>query len=172
MNFNEIYQNYYTKVYYYLKRTMWKGIDACNIEEIINKSFYISSQKLDVERTRTYEQHITRIVFNVMRNAYAYKRRYYDKNMELMPNHYNISTQRDLLDYIIKKEQKEVIWDALNKLKTFDKKIIILYFYYDFNYREISKILNINYKKTSYFLKCALDKLKNKLDKTNYEFDY
>jgi len=62
-----------------------------------------------------------------------------------------------------KKEQKEILLEAINSLDERDRLIITLYYYENLNYKEISEVLNITVSRVSQVHSRILKELKEKL---------
>ncbi len=62
-----------------------------------------------------------------------------------------------------KKEQKEILLEAINSLEERDRLIITLYYYENLNYKEISEVLNITVSRVSQVHSRILKELKEKL---------
>jgi RNA polymerase sigma factor for flagellar operon FliA len=62
-----------------------------------------------------------------------------------------------------KQEEKDILKKAINELPEREQKIIILRYYYDFNFTEISKMLNLSSVRISQLHSKALSLLKEKL---------
>ncbi len=75
------------------------------------------------------------------------------------------SNKLNLLDYIIIKEKHDIL-----KLDFNSQRIIILYYFYNYNFRKISYILNLSYCHTLKCKKNALILLKDILNNFNYNF--
>ena len=61
---------------------------------------------------------------------------------------------------------------SLNILTILEKKIIVLYYFYDFKYVEIASILQISYLSLKKIEKKALIKLKHYLENLDYELTF
>ncbi len=61
------------------------------------------------------------------------------------------------------KEKEEIVVKAIHKLKPEYQRVIFLYYFEDFKYKEISKVLNISMSKTKVLINRAKVKLKKEL---------
>lgn len=171
MELEELYDKYYRVIYDYLKFKAWKNLNILDLEEIINKSILVLYEKYKNKIVNhNFESYLKGISYNVMRNLGKYKKRYYDHNIELESYHYNKRTNHDILAMLINKEQHEIIIMGINELEEIEKNIIILHYFYDYNYLKIGIMYNISYKKVKSFEYTALCKLKIYLE-NNY-FNY
>ncbi len=170
MKLEDIYHEKYSLVYDYIKHHAWKTIDVLNIDEIVNKSFYELDKKVANNiKIIDYDRYLCNISYNVMRNAYSYKRRYYAKNIELTEYYYGLYVKEDLLNIIIANEQKDIVRKAINTLDIYEKIIIILHYFYNFSYKDISNITKIKYQDISKYNKKGLSHLKVYLESIHYE---
>lgn len=171
MDLNKLYRQNYFALYRYIKKNSWKYIDETNIDEIINKSFFAFYQKQHKKYEEvTYQSYLRGFAYNIMRNTSVTLERYYNRNMELADSNYVLHNKKDILDIIIEREKKEIIHSELNILNEIEKQIIILHFFYRYNYKEISNFMCISYSKIRYYEKSGLTQLKKYLLTLDYEF--
>ena len=77
----------------------------------------------------------------------------------------------NVLDYLILEERNKILLEYVNRLKFEYREIIILHFYYEYTFKEISIILNIEYNVVLKYKDKALKILKIMLSDLNYCFN-
>ena len=77
----------------------------------------------------------------------------------------------NILNYLILKERNKILLECVNRLKYQYRRIIILYFYYEYTFKEISIMLNIEYKVVLKYKDKALKILKIMLSDLDYCFN-
>lgn len=169
--------NYYeicNKINLYLRKIAWYGLDYSNIEDCINRTFlayYDKYQQIELDNKSINT--ILKFSFNKMRNVYNEKARYYKNKCEYKYMYDNLLSDNkiNVLDYLILKERNKILLDYVNRLKYEYREIIILHFYYEYTFKEISIILNIEYNVVLKYKDKALKILKIMLSDLNYCFN-
>ena len=169
--------NYYeicNKINLYLRKVAWYGLDYSNIEDTINRTFLAYHDKYQqIELDNKSIGTILKFSFNKMRNVYNEKARYYKNKCEYKNMYDNLLSDNkiNILNYLILKERNKILLECVNRLKYQYRRIIILYFYYEYTFKEISILLNIEYKVVLKYKDKALKILKIMLSDLDYCFN-
>ena len=169
--------NYYqicNKINLYLRKVAWYGLDYSNIEDTINRTFLAYHDKYQqIELDNKSIGTILKFSFNKMRNVYNEKARYYKNKCEYKNMYDNLLSDNkiNILNYLILKERNKILLECVNRLKYQYRRIIILYFYYEYTFKEISIMLNIEYKVVLKYKDKALKILKIMLSDLDYCFN-
>lgn len=141
--FRILFDSYKSKVYKIAYYILKNEDDA---KEILQEAFIKAFDKIDtLKEYSSFEGWIVRIAFNL-----AIER--YNKNKKeiLVDDHDRIisfftpgitETPEGLL---LSKESQEHIRDEIRNLKSYYREVILLYYYAELNYEEISELLNVN----------------------------
>lgn len=166
----EFYDYLYKNIYAYIKRKLWFGLDVLNIDEIVNKSIYEFIKKWDYYKNCDDVLGICcMFAYNIMRNSYVYKMRYYNRNVVLEDYYYYRINEP--LDLLIRKERKMILKKGINSLDYKEKTCIIMYYYRHISYEKIAIYLNVTYYKVRKIINHALIKLKIFFNNISYEFN-
>lgn len=151
----EIYQNYYRKVYGYI---ISKINDADTSEDLTSAVFVKIYEKID-----TFDESkasISTWIYTIARNTltdYYRTRRVFDEIPETFPENSSVEEE------ICNKEMLEKLADALQTLDERERDIIILRFYSGKTLKEIAEKMDISYAYVKVLQNKAFDKLKKLL---------
>ena len=169
--------NYYeicNKINFYLRKVAWYGLDYSNIEDTIYRTFLAYHDKYQqIELDNKSIGTILKFSFNKMRNVYNEKARYYKNKCEYKNMYDNLLSDNkiNILNYLILKERNKILLECVNRLNYQYRRIIILHFYYEYTFKEISIMLNIEYKVVLKYKDKALKILKIMLSDLDYCFN-
>lgn len=116
-------------------------------EEAVQETFMIAHQKIDCIRDKTrIKNWLITINCNVCKRMLREKKKfveteYCEKMMD--QNNYN-NIYEDPVKYIEIEEEEKIILDLVKELKHEYKQVVVLYYYYENTYKEISEYLNIS----------------------------
>jgi len=157
-------QQYYEMFFYDLLRIALKITkNMSDSEEAVQETFVIAHEKIDSIRDKTkIKNWLITINCNVCKRMLREKKRlveteYCQKIIE--KNRYE-----DPVKYIEVEEEEKKILELIKELKVEYKQVVILYYYYQYSYKEISKYLNISSGTVKSRLWRAKDILKVKIN--------
>jgi len=170
--FEEIYLRYKERIFNYIRNFLYFK-DEGSIREILNDVFVTVYRELPrLRHKEAFKVWLYRIArsagIKVIRKEKT--RRVFMNNEEAVTRYYFQNTQHypDPEKQLIKKELRLFVFKEINNLNQKDREIIMLRFYNDFKFDEISRITGIPLRTTKYRLKNALIKINAKLKKEGY----
>ncbi len=143
-HFKDLFESHNKKVYRVAFYIIKNEQDA---KDIVQEAFTIAFRKLHTLKDQSkFEQWICKIACNLAKEKYKKNKR------EVLTEDYEnvvsyIEAKKELFcqeDEIEKKELKEYLLKQINGLKTHYREVILLYYYFDMSYEEISVFLNVN----------------------------
>lgn len=159
--FEEMYKRYSDRIYNYMKRFLYRIPDDM-IRELLNEVFikvYINLEQL--KELSTFKKWIYSIAHNICIN-YLKTQNYIAKLDSSTLE--TISDKRiDIEKEYINNEIREFIFNEILKLEDELREIVILKFYQNLTYEEISDIMKIPVRTLKYKMRNALDILGKKL---------
>jgi len=138
--FGEIVQRYQNKIFSYIKRLILNREDAEDVTQEVFIKVYRNLNGFDIRKK--FSPWIYRIAHNEAVN-YIKKKSYF-KILSIDQNEFlkNTMTQtEDLVEKIIKKENSRKLRDLLEKLSFKYKEVLVLKYYEEKSYEEISDII-------------------------------
>ena len=163
--FTLIIERYQDKLFRYIKRLANQSNE--DIEDILSDVFlsaYTNLQGFDTHKI--FSSWIYRIAHNKVIDYFKSKKHTYslsEDSEELIWN-----KDKLLEDLEIEKENQKIIKNAVSELELKYKEVILLFYFEDNSYQEISDILHLNVNQVGVLIYRAKQKLKQKL-KTLYE---
>ncbi len=136
-----IIDRYNDKISRHVSRMLGAGDDATYIVQDVFIKTYINIQSFDTERK--FNSWIYRIAHNECINFYKKKKPIYMSMFEfdtILPHYSNI---KDPVTLSMEKEDKEKIAKVLSELDVKYREVIVLYYFEDLDYKEISLALSI-----------------------------
>lgn len=169
--FSEVVIRYEPKISRYIKKFIWDSDDLDDVVQNVFTKSYIYLNTYDDKQS--FNAWIYRIAHNESIN-------FLKKSKPLSVNFVDIDTFMPYLfakekaeDKTLVRENKELVELHLSELEEKYREIVILYFYEDLNYDEISEVLKIPKSTVGVRLNRAKQKLKNILEKRkNYESNF
>jgi RNA polymerase sigma-70 factor (ECF subfamily) len=160
--FGEIIERYQGKLYGYLKNlTNQKQEEVEDLVEEVLVGAYINLQDFDTKRK--FSSWIFRIAHN---RAVDYFKKKKIKIIEIEDNEEIFGDKQKLLEDVeIEKENSKNINRAVESLELKYREVILLYYFEDKNYEEISDILHIPTNNVGVILYRGKEKLKKILNK-------
>ena len=143
-HFKGLFEAYNNKVYRVAFYIIKNEQDA---KDIVQEAFTIAFNKLHTLKDQNkFEQWICKIACNLAKEKYKKNKREvltedYEKVVSYIEAKKEIFCQEDEIE---KKELKDYMLKQINSLKTHYKEVILLYYYLDMSYEEISAFLNVN----------------------------
>lgn len=151
---NQIYEDYYQKVFSYLRSHVQNYHDAEDLcEEVFTKVF----KKMDTfdEQKSSLSTWIFNITKNTLIDAYRTKRDTY----EMIDNYEYLTDTQEL-----SKEDILALRDALTALSEEERELIILRYYEGYTLKEISQKMSLSYGITKLRHNDALERIKEYLE--------
>ncbi len=152
----EIYQNYYRKVYGYI---VSKINDADTAEDLTSTVFVKVYEKIDsFDETKAS---LSTWIYTIARNTltdYYRSRRVFEEIPETFPENSSVEEE------VCNKEMLEQLAEALQTLEERERDIIILRFYSGKSLKEIAEKMGISYSYVKILQNKAFDKLKKLLE--------
>lgn len=155
--FGEIIDRYQKKLAHYVRRLMNLGEEE--VEEIVEEALIKAYENIqEFETKRKFSSWIYRLTHN---GAIDYWRKYRKKVMLTEETEELIEDEGKLIeDLEIEKEEKLKLHQALGKLEYKFKEVVVLYYFENKSYEEISDILKIPTTNVGVLLFRAKNKLK------------
>lgn len=161
--FELLVQRYQEKLLRYGRKFLNNNQD---IEEIVQEVFikaYVNIKGFDC--SRKFSSWIYRIAHNEFVNALKKKRPLYFFDLDVLLPHF--VSKEDIERDIEKKEIKSLIDKSLNKLSLKYKEVIVLYYFEELSYKEISDVLRIPISTVGVRIKRAKKLMKNLYEQNN-----
>jgi RNA polymerase sigma-70 factor (ECF subfamily) len=155
-----IIERYQDKLFRYIKRLINQSNE--DVEDILSDVFlsaYSNLQGFDTHKK--FSSWIYRIAHNKAIDYFKSKKYTYslgEDSEELIWN-----KEQLFEDLEIEKENRQIINDAISKLELKYKEVILLFYFEDNSYQEISDILHISVSEVGVLIHRAKQQLKNKL---------
>lgn len=150
----------YTNYIYAIIKSKSSAFKQEDIEEIISDVFLtLWNNREKLERDKNLSSYIAGITKNLIKKKYRDKKIY--ENIEDYEEQLIISEKIDL--YFEEQEQNEMIIQELDKFKTEEQTIFLMFYYQNKKIKEIANFLNISESKVKMKLNRTRKKLKRKL---------
>lgn len=164
-SFEDIYRKYNKMIYNYVKTILYFSENNI-IEEMISEIFlnvYLNINKLkDISKFKSW---IYRIAHNLCVNYIRLKRRK-DNSKKIKDEIIDKSNQ--LENKFINQELKDQIYKTILNFDDISREMVILKYYEQMTYEDISEIMNITIPSLKYRMTLALDELYKKLQKDGF----
>lgn len=161
--FEVLIERYEEKIRRYAKKFLSEKED---IEDLLQEIFLKAYENIkSFDPKRKFSTWLYRIAHNELVNAIKKRRFSFDLDLFLP----YLSTKENLIEKIDQKEMQEIIEKSLNKLEPKYREPLILFYFENLSYQEISEILQIPVSTVGVRIKRAKEKIKKLLDK-KYEF--
>jgi len=167
--FSEIVKRYQNKIYYYVNRLINNLSESEDITQDVFIKVFRNLNGFDINRK--FSSWVYRIAHNEAVNYL--KKKSHIKVLSLDQNEFflnTLSTGEDIVEKIIKKENKEKIKKLIEKLSFSYREIIYLRYFEEKSYEEISDILRKPINTVGTLINRAKSQL-NKIIKENREFE-
>lgn len=132
--FGQIYKLFLQRIYRYIRYQVSNSEEA---EDLTQTTFLKVWKSLGsfTEKGGSFQAYLFTIARNLIID-------FWRKKKEVSLDKIEVETNEDILGEVIRKQEKERTWLALSKLDDFDRQIIILRYFEDLSFIEISSILN------------------------------
>lgn len=159
--FGEIIRRYQGKLKTYVGGLI--NQEEMEVEDVVEDSLIAAYENLnEFDRSKKFSSWLYRIAHNKAIDYFKKKR---IKGREMGEEEEWLENKDKLIEELeIEKERREKIRQAIEKLEWKYREVIILYYFEDKNYEEISDILHISINKAGVWLYRAREKLKESLE--------
>lgn len=158
-NIEQLYCEYYMKVYAYIRRKIGNSEDAEDLTQEVFEYCYKRFDLFDATKS-SLSTWLFLIVNSRLKNYYRDKRitECIDNYEDLLP-----SAGNDMDRAIFLEQLKESLMDALNELPERQREVVVCKYFGDMNHGEIAEKLGISEGNSRVLLTRALDKMKKKM---------
>ena len=158
-NSDQIYREFYPKVYQYLVNRMGSVHDAEDMAQTVFVKVFTKLDTFDAEKSS-----LSTWIFNITRNTLidhqrSMTLRIHDEIPETLAD-----DSPDMLEGIIMEQEQERLADALEKLTREERDLIVLHYYNEYTLLQISEMMRRPYGQIKRLHMKALDKLRNQMD--------
>ncbi len=154
-DYEEIYSTYSNKVMNYIRRRVNSLQDAEDIHADVFEKVMTKLDDFDSELAS-----MSTWIYTITHNKVI---DFYRVHHENMPLNMEVLGDELIYDGQINDDSMDLLADALEKLSDKDRSIIVLYYYSNYNLKEIAEKLNISYNSCKQHHKLALSLLKEQL---------
>lgn len=169
--FEEIYLRYKDRIYNYIRNILYHK-DEGSIRELIDDIFIIVYQEIEKLRsTKAFKVWIYRIARSVgIKVIRKEKSARIIFNQSIVENYYPANDQSYPTpeQWVIKNEMKRFVFEEIAKLSMEEREIIMLKFYNNLTFKEVSKIMGLSLRAVKYKIKNALMSINLKLKREGY----
>ena len=159
LNSDQIYREYYPKVYQYLVNRMGNVHDAEDMAQTVFVKVFTKLDTFDAEKSS-----LSTWIFNITRNSLidhqrSMTLRIHDEIPETLAD-----DSPDMLDGLIMEQEQESLADALEKLTREERDLIVLHYYNEYTLLEIADLMRRPYGQIKRLHMKALQKLRSQMD--------
>ena len=156
---DQIYREYYPKVYQYLVNRMGNVHDAEDMAQTVFVKVFTKLDTFDAEKSS-----LSTWIFNITRNSLidhqrSMTLRIHDEIPETLAD-----DSPDMLDGLIMEQEQESLADALEKLTREERDLIVLHYYNEYTLLEIADLMRRPYGQIKRLHMKALQKLRSQMD--------
>ncbi len=156
--FGQIYKIYLKKIYRYI----YYMIQNRQLAEDITQNAFIKAWKalpsFAFTKNGTFQAYLFKIARNLLTD---YQRKKKDISLELIAD--VVKSDEDLIDYVTRKEEEKTVGNALATLDDDERQIVVLRYFEELSFSEISKIVGKNEGAIRVQVHRILIKLKNRI---------
>ncbi len=137
-----LYKNYYKDVF---KTIYYFSKDQELSKDLTNEAYLIAFQKIHTLKNQSkFKCWICRIALNLAKDYIKRHKRIVNVNYIETLGLPSYRMEDEVIKKIIMEEEKNEVVKAITKLEPHYKEIIILRYYYDFSYKTIAELLQLN----------------------------
>lgn len=136
--FGLLYREYYQRIYRYCKISMYRDELAQDVSQEVFLRAWKSLPSFTITTDGTFQAYLFRIARNLIIDLSRKKREYSLDTAGDIPYEDPLENEMD------KKKDVEMVKLALKQLKAYDQQIIILRYFEELAYSDISKIVGMN----------------------------
>jgi len=151
---------YYKDIYRFLRVLTGDRTTAEDLsQDVMEKAWKYLNSLRDVSKAKSW---LFRIARNEAKTCYkkTSRREIYEIVSPDIKEEWSKETEKDILDYLVKTEESNILLEALKKLEKKYSQIIILRYISGLEIKEIAYILDINYNTARTYLHRGLQVLK------------
>ena len=159
-NSEALYREYYPKVYGYLRNHIIMKDDAEDLAQTVFLKVFAKSDTFDPSKSA-----ISTWIFNIMRNTLTDYLRKNSVRAETELTDTIPSEAEDFSDTLILEDELDRLADALERLTSTERDIILLHYYKDYTLLKISEMLGLSYGQAKRLNAKALAKLSDYMNR-------
>lgn len=163
--FREIYLRYNKKIFYYIKKYLYYESHDI-IEEIVNDVFikiYVNISKLkNIDKFRSW-------VYQIAHNRCVnhIEAQHSRKEFSLLSDQI-LDKKADFEEHFLENELLSFVFKEISKFDDKIREVIVLKYYQNLTYNEISEVTNISVRSLKYIIKKTFIKIDNKLKRAGF----
>ena len=154
----QIYREFYPKVYQYLVNRMGNVHDAEDMAQTVFLKIYSKLDTFNAEKSS-----LSTWVFNITRNTLIDHQRYTSLRIHEEIPETVADDSPDMLDALIMEQEQERLADALERLTREERDLIILHYYKEYTLLKVAELMRKPYGQIKRLHNKALQKLKFQL---------
>ena len=158
-NSEEIYREYYPKVYQYLVNRMGNVHDAEDMAQTVFVKVFNKLDTFDAEKSS-----LSTWIFNITRNSLIDHQRSMTLRIHEEIPETLADDSPDMLDGLIMEQEQENLANALEKLTREERDLIVLHYYNEYTLLEIADLMRRPYGQIKRLHMKALQKLRSQME--------
>ena len=159
-NSEALYREHYPKVYGYIRNHIIMKDDAEDLTQTVFLKVFTKLDTFDPDKSA-----ISTWIFNIMRNTLTDYLRKNSVRAETELNDTIPSEGEDFSDTLILEDELDRLADALERLTSTERDIILLHYYKDYTLLKISEMLGLSYGQAKRLNAKALAKLSDYINR-------
>lgn len=159
LNTDQIYREYYPKVYQYLVNRMGSVHDAEDMAQTVFVKVFTKLDTFDADKSA-----LSTWIFNITRNSLIDHQRSMSLRIHEEIPETLADDSPDMLDGLIMEQEQERLADALEKLTSEERDLIVLHYYNEYTLLKVAEVMRKPYGQIKRLHNKALLKLRNQMD--------
>lgn len=159
LNTDQIYREYYPKVYQYLVNRMGSVHDAEDMAQTVFVKVFTKLDTFDADKSA-----LSTWIFNITRNSLIDHQRSMSLRIHEEIPETLADDSPDMLDGLIMEQEQERLADALEKLTSEERDLIVLHYYNEYTLLKVAEVMRKPYGQIKRLHNKALLKLRNQME--------
>ena len=159
LNTDQIYREYYPKVYQYLVNRMGSVHDAEDMAQTVFVKVFTKLDTFDADKSD-----LSTWIFNITRNSLIDHQRSMSLRIHEEIPETLADDSPDMLDGLIMEQEQERLADALEKLTSEERDLIVLHYYNEYTLLKVAEVMRKPYGQIKRLHNKALLKLRNQME--------
>ena len=159
LNSDQIYREFYPKVYQYLVNRMGSVHDAEDMAQTVFVKVFTKLDTFDAQKSS-----LSTWIFNITRNTLIDHQRSMTLRIHEEIPETLADDSPDMLDGLIMEQEQEALADALEKLTREERDLIVLHYYKEYTLLDIADLMRRPYGQIKRLHMKALQKLRTQMD--------
>ena len=159
LNTDRIYREYYPKVYQYLVNRMGSVHDAEDMAQTVFVKVFTKLDTFDADKSA-----LSTWIFNITRNSLIDHQRSMSLRIHEEIPETLADDSPDMLDGLIMEQEQERLADALEKLTSEERDLIVLHYYNEYTLLKVAEVMRKPYGQIKRLHNKALLKLRNQME--------